>query len=238
MAQNFFSYIFKNPVGSNTIGTGNLLPAAFTTFSNLLSLQGNKSQYELYKEQAREYVKAARDQAALIEKEGAIALRNMQYKNAQLRGQEKLAVAAKGGQMSGSNLDVLVRQEKIRLMDETTLKANYVNQAMLELNKGYQAAAGAYGTMATKASADKASVWASLLKGAEVYVASTVRDIKELKAVENQWAMLEYQRDTTKLFYDEQYKLPDDKLKIAPSEEFTSMLQERSDAGEGKISFV
>lgn len=229
MAQNFFSHIFKNPLGSTQIGTGNLLPAAFTTLSNLMSLQSNKTQYELYKEQAREYIKAARDQAALIEKEGAIALRNMQYKNVQIRGKEKLAVAAKGGQLSGSNLDVLVRQEKIRLMDEATLKANYTTQAMLELNKGYQAAAGAYGSMATKAESDKASVWASLLKGAETYVASTVRDIKELKAAENKWEMLEYQRETAKLFYEDQYKLPQNKektLQLTSSDEASSFGQQ------------
>ena len=199
----------------------NLLTGSLTTLSNLLGMQGNKTQYELYKEQAREYVRAARDQADLIKKEGMIALRNMQYRNVQARGQEKLAIGAKGGQLSGTNLDVLVRQEKIRLMDETTLKANYTNQAMLELNKGYQSAASAYGAMASKAEADKAAVWAAVFKGAEAYVAGTVRDMKEVSSVENAFALEEYKHNKQLEYLKSFYKVPNEEgtLKLNNTED-------------------
>ena len=126
----FGKYVFNNIMGNNQASTWNVLPAVLTTWSNLLANQGNKTQYELYKEQARSYIDTARQNSELIKNQGEIALMSMRQKHKLERGNDIVRVAARGGNMSGSNLDVAVRKEKIRKMNETILKANYTNQAM------------------------------------------------------------------------------------------------------------
>lgn len=171
-------YLGNNIMGSWNAGTWNVLPAVLTTWSNLLANQGNKSSYDLYKEQAKSYIETAKMNADLIKSEGEIALRNLEYKNKLQRGNDIVRVAASGGHLSGSNLDVLVRKEKIRKMNETTLKANYSNQVMLEMVNGYRQAGQTYLNLSAKAKADKYTAIASILKGVETYVGLQVRDAK------------------------------------------------------------
>lgn len=171
-------YLGNNIMGNWNAGTWNVLPAVLTTWSNLLANQGNKSSYELYKEQAKSYIETAKMNADLIKSEGEIALRNLEYKNKLQRGNDVVRVAASGGNLSGSNLDVLVRKEKIRKMNETTLKANYSNQIMLEMVNGYRQAGQTYLNLSAKAKADKYTAIASILKGVETYVGLQVRDAK------------------------------------------------------------
>lgn len=178
MVDSFLTYLFRNPVGSNQLGTANVLPGVLTTFSNLLGIYGNETQYSLYKQQGQQYITAAKENAELIKQQGEIALRNLEYKNKLGRGQDVVAVAARGGNMSGSNLDVMVQQEKVRKMNENVLKGNYANQAMLELSNGYRQAASVYGQLRAKASSDKWATWASIFKGVEVYIDSAVKDAK------------------------------------------------------------
>ena len=170
-----------NLFGSNS-RTWNVLPAVLTTWSNLLSTRGNETEYKLYKQQAKEYIQTARENADLIRSKGEIALRNLEYKDKLERGADIATLGAAGGNMSGTSLDVLVQKEKVRKMDEVTLKANYSNQAMLEIVNGYRQAGNTYGTLAAKANADKWGVWASILKGVEAYVGLQVRDAKIEKA--------------------------------------------------------
>ena len=177
----FGKYVFNNIMGNNQASTWNVLPAVLTTWSNLLANQGNKTQYELYKEQARSYIDTARQNSELIKNQGEIALMSMRQKHKLERGNDIVRVAARGGNMSGSNLDVAVRKEKIRKMNETILKANYTNQAMLEMVNGYRQAGNVYGTLRAKASADKWAPLVSILKGVETYVGLQVRDAKVIE---------------------------------------------------------
>lgn len=176
--QSFSNYLAHNLFGNSKAGTWNVLPAVLNTWSNLLANKGNQTSYELYRQQARSYIDTAKDNAELIKNQGAIALRNLQYKNKLERGNDVVRVAAGNGKLSGSNLDVLVRKEKIRKMNEQTVNANYTIQAMLELTNGYRKAANEYGTLAAKAGADKYAALASILKGVETYMGLTVRDAK------------------------------------------------------------
>lgn len=172
------TYLGNNIAGNWNANTWNVLPAVLTTWSNLLAGQGNKTAYELYKEQAREYVNTAKMNAEDIKRQGEIALRNVRYANKLEQGNDVLRIAAGNGHLSGSNLDVLVRKEKIRKMNETTIRANYANQAMKELVNGYRQAGNTYLTLAGKAKADKYTALASILKGVETYVGLSVRDAK------------------------------------------------------------
>lgn len=177
-------YEATNLMGNWNAGTWNVLPAVLTAWSNLLQLGPNRDSYSLYKQQAREYVRTAKENAQLIENQRDIALRNLRYKNKLMQGDDIVRAAASNLNMSGSTLDLLVRKEKIRKMNEQTLNANYTNQAMLEMANGYRQAASAYGSLAAKAGADKWAAWASILKGVETYVSLQVRDAKVKSAVD------------------------------------------------------
>jgi hypothetical protein len=174
----FTSYLFNNPMGNWSQGTWNVLPAVLTTWANLVESSGNKTQYELYKQQARDYINTAEMNADLIRKEGAIALRNLEYRNKIDRGADIVKVAAAGGNMSGSNLDVMIQKEKVRKMDEQTIRANYANQALTAIYNGYNQAANTYGVLSAEATKNKYSALASILKGVQRYVTSSVEDSK------------------------------------------------------------
>lgn len=178
MAGNFItSYLLKNNLQGNTVmGTGNLLPAAMTTLTNLLGNVGNKTTYELYKEQAKSYVDTARENVKILDEQEAIELRNLRYKNKILRGQDMVSVGAKGGNMTGSNLDIMIQKEKVRLMEEATVQGNYANKRLAEMHNGLTNAANTYGSMRARAGMDKWNIWGSIMKGLEVYVDQSVKD--------------------------------------------------------------
>ena len=189
---NFAPYIMKNLFGNSQAGTWNVLPAVLTAWSNLLSTSPNKTSYELYREQAKNYKDTAERNAELIKKQGAIALRNLQYQEKLQRGNDQLRIAASNSKMSGSNLDVVVRKEKIRMMNELALKANYQNQMLMELQNGYNKAAITYGELAARAEMDKKSPWLALVKGIETYVGLQVRDGKVASQLANQEKAIDY----------------------------------------------
>lgn len=174
------AYIFKNLFGNYNAGTWNVLPAVLTTWSNLLATRGSETEYDLYKEKARNYIETAKLNAELIRSKGEIALRNLEYKDKLETGADIATVGANKGNLSGTTLDVLVQKEKIRKMNEVTLQANYNNQAMLEMYNGYGQAAATYGTLAAKAESDKWGAWTSILKGVEAYTSLTLGDAKKV----------------------------------------------------------
>lgn len=215
MVASVMKYLFNNPMGNWNAGTWNVLPAVLTTWSNLLAVKGHESEYALYREQAKNYKETARMNAELIKSQGEIALRNLVYKDKLERGADVARLGATGGNLSGTNLDVLVQKEKVRKMDEQTLRANYAQQAMLEVYNGYTQAANVYGTMAAKAQGDKYGVWASVFKGLETYVGLSMRDAKVENAVQEGYKRAAYQRDFIDVEYkDDIYKINSDVNKV------------------------
>lgn len=178
-------YLFHNPMGNWNAGTWNVLPAVLTTWANLIGAKTPDSEYALYREQAKNYKETARMNAELIKSKGEIALRNLVYRDKLEKGADVSRLGATGGNLSGTNLDVLVQKEKVRKMDEQTLKADFAHQAMMELYNGYGRAADVYGTMAAKATGDKYNVLGALFKGLEVYTQLSMRDAdKENRIIE------------------------------------------------------
>ncbi len=176
----FFKYTKNNLMGNKQAGTWNVLPAVLSTWSNLIQLHNQVSDdtFALYKQQAHSYIENARKNAELIEKQGAIALRRLEYKAKLERANDVLRVAASSSNIGGTHLDVVVRKEKIRKMDEMALRANYTNQAMMELDNGYRQAAQVYGTVYQNARNVKWGAINAILKGIETYTGLTVRDAK------------------------------------------------------------
>lgn len=204
-------YLFHNPMGNWNAGTWNVLPAVLTTWSNLLAVRGHKSEYALYREQAKAYKETAQMNADMIKSQGEIALRNLVYKDKLEKGADVARLGATGGNLSGTNLDVLVQKEKVRKMDEQTLRANYAQQAMMEVYNGYTQAANVYGTAAAKAQGDKYGVWASVFKGLETYMGLSMRDAKVENGVQEGYKRAAYQRDYIEAMYkDDLYKINSD----------------------------
>lgn len=211
MVASVMKYLFHNPMGNWNAGTWNVLPAVLTTWSNLLAIRGHKSEYALYREQAKAYKETAQMNADMIKSQGEIALRNLVYKDKLEKGADVARLGATGGNLSGTNLDVLVQKEKVRKMDEQTLRANYAQQAMMEVYNGYTQAANVYGTAAAKAQGDKYGVWASVFKGLETYMGLSMRDAKVENGVQEGYKRAAYQRDYIEAMYkDDLYKINSD----------------------------
>lgn len=189
------TYMKNNIPGNMAAGTWNILPAVLSTWSNLIQLQNqtSKDSYSLYKQQAKEYVDAAKKNAQLLENQGMIALRNMQYKEKLERANDVLRVGASNSNLGGTHLDVIVRKEKIRKMNEMALRANYTNQALMELDNGYRQAAQVYGTMYQNAKTVKWGVLNAVLKGVEAYTGLTMRDAR----AQNQLSVMNQNIDNT-----------------------------------------
>lgn len=181
----FTKTIFKNPMGNSKAGTWNVLPAVLSTWSNLIQLQNQTASdtYALYKKQAQEYIANAKRNADLVKKQEAIAIRNLQYKAKLESGNDVLRVAASNSNIGGTHLDVVVRKEKIRKMNEMAVRANYENQALMELNMGYNQAAQVYGTMYQNARNVKWGILDAVLKGIGTYTSLTARDAKVEQSV-------------------------------------------------------
>lgn len=201
---NLFKSIF-----TNQYGTMNFLPAALTTLSGLLSTPVNETEYELYRKQAQEYVSNARENAKLIRQKGEIDLRNLRYKNKLERGEDIATVGARGGKMSGSNLDVVLQKEKVRKMNEAVVEGDSITRSLIEMTNGYRRAASVYGTMAAKAEADKTAVWGHIMKGLTQYVASTAQDAKLVNRMKSDRIMLDNLDETLTLNLYEEYGVID-----------------------------
>lgn len=184
MVANLFSYILKNPIGNAKLGTNNLLPAALTTLSNVLSTGNNQTQYELYKQQAAEYVNTAQENAKSIRARGEVELRNLRMRAEMERGTDISTVGARGGNMSGSNLEVLMQKDKVRKLNQAVVRGSYEEQALVELRNGYTRASNVYRTLYAKAEADKWAARAGILKGIEAYVAGTISDAKAISKLQ------------------------------------------------------
>lgn len=204
MVASVTKYLLKNPMGNWNAGTWNVLPSVLTAWANLIGTQGRESEYALYREQAKNYKETARMNADLIKSQGEIALRNLVYKDKLERGADVARLGATGGNLSGTNLDVLVQKEKVRKMDEQTLRANYAQQAMLEMYNGYNQAANVYGTLSAKAESDKYGIWASVFKGLETYVGLSMRDAKVENGIKEGYVKAEYQKDFIETMYKDE----------------------------------
>ena len=178
--KNFTKTIFSNPMGNTKAGTWNVLPAVLSTWSDLIQLQNQTApdMYTLYQKQAKEYIANARKNADMIKKQETIAIRNLQYKDKIERDNDVLRVAASNSNIGGTHLDVIVRKEKLRKMNEMAVRANYANQAAMELDMGYNKAAQVYGTLYQTGRNVKWGILNAVLKGIGTYTALTTRDAK------------------------------------------------------------
>lgn len=157
---------WKGVWGTNTVNAS--VTGILSSLASIGGVLSTRGVYDYFKQQESLYIQNAQEQARRIELKGALELRNLKVKNAIKRGSNELAVAAAGGRLSGSALDVLTTNNKYNVMDEHTVSLQTLWDAAEAKRKGYQDAMGvAAKAMNTAAEQGKESIrgLTSFIKG-------------------------------------------------------------------------
>ena len=140
-----------------------------TVATSLLSNVASATTYDLYKQQEQEVVRTALVNSKKIQAKGEVELRNLQYQHSQQIGKAINTVAGAGGNLSGSNIDVIMQKKKFALMDEATVQINTSNAAHEVMREGYLSAANYAMQAKIRAQTDKIAAVGALLKGVQTY---------------------------------------------------------------------
>jgi len=173
----------------------NFLDSMLETLSMTMKSTTPKSVYELYKEQEQQTIQAALINSERIKAQGEIELRNLQYKHSIQRGADVTRVAAAGGNLSGSFLDVLMQKAKFQTMDETTVSLNTSNAMSQVLRDGYLTAATYAMNAKIRAEGDKRATAGAIIAGVQKYFKNDQLERIEKARQEKMNSILEY-RDT------------------------------------------
>lgn len=145
--------------------------AALTALRGIASLATSGKIYDYYKLQERSSIDAAKATAKSIQMKGEIELRNLQYVHEQKTGKDIAKIAGKRGNLSGSNLDVVMFEKKQQLLDQTTVQNNYEMQEANIIRNGYLNSANLALQASAKAGTDKLRLVGALLQGVDKYYA-------------------------------------------------------------------
>lgn len=191
MTNGLFNYILNNPIGSNRLGTNNLLPAGLLGIGNILQNRAAQSSYALYEKQANDYIAAALENAEIIRNKGAIALQTLQEKNKQIIGSDIATISARGyagTKMSGSNLDVMLSKMKAQAASEAMTQNSTLWAASNEIRNGYRQAASTYATLENKATSDKYNALLGILQTTGTYLSLQSSDALKIQQLDAQRA--------------------------------------------------
>lgn len=150
--------------------------AGLTALRSVAALPSSGRLYEFYKAQERSAIQAAKATAKSIQMKGDIELRNLKYLNEQKLGKELTKVAGKRGNLSGSNLDVIMFEQKQQLMDQTTLQSKYDMQAANVIRNGYLNSVNLALQARTQAGTDKLRLLGAVLNGVDKYFALDAKE--------------------------------------------------------------
>lgn len=145
--------------------------AALTMMRSLLSLPLSGKLYSYYKAQEIDSINAAKKTADSIRTKGEIELRNLRYQQEQKRGANINRIAGKYGNLSGSNLDVLMFQQKQQLLDQTTVRNSYEMQASNVVRNGYLTSANLALQVGARYTNDNLRFVGAILQGIDKYYA-------------------------------------------------------------------
>jgi hypothetical protein len=143
--------------------------AGLTALRSIAALPSSGRLYEFYKAQERSAIQAAKATAKSIQMKGDIELRNLKYLNEQKLGKELNKLGSKRGNLSGSNLDVIMFEQKQQLMDQTTLQNKYDMQAANVIRNGYLNSVNLALQAKTQAGTDKLKLLGAVLNGVDKY---------------------------------------------------------------------
>lgn len=159
----------------------NVLNASITgLFSALGSIGGvisSAKMYQIYQQQENYYLQNAAEQARRTQIKGDIALSNLRVKHATKEGTNELAVAAAGGNLSGSNLDKLVQNYKYDAVDERTSSLQTLWETSNIRRQGYIQAIGIAGQAMSTAYANRTSALTALGKFIGSFGTAIAKDV-------------------------------------------------------------
>jgi hypothetical protein len=164
--------------GANTANA--LVTGAFSALGTLSGIKTSSKIYDLYQQQEKAYITAASEKARRIQLKGDIELRNLEYKHKVAQGSNELAVAAAGGNLSGSFLDTLVQNHKYNVMDERTSSIQTLWDKEDAVRAGYLQAIGVAGQAMTYANKQKASALAGLTSFVKNVSTSLLADKRQM----------------------------------------------------------
>lgn len=186
--------ILKGKSSVNTTGT-NAVAAGLSFAASLFESTTPTSVYELYKQQEQAVIDTAISNASKIRAKGEVELRNLDYTHRIQRGADVTKVAAAGGNLSGSFLDVLVQKAKFQMIDEATVKTNTEMTALETLREGYMNAATYAMNANLRAEGDKRAIALSLVRGVQTYLKGAFADKQASKQQDSADQILQNKRD-------------------------------------------
>lgn len=146
--------------GANTANA--LVTGALSALGSIAQTRSSSKIYDYFKQQEQYQIQNANEQARRLQLKGDIALRNLYVKHVTQQGKNELAVAAAGGQMSGSFLDSLVQNQRYNVMDERTSSIETLWAVDNARRAGYVQALSTAGAAMDYAYKQKSNAWNSL----------------------------------------------------------------------------
>ena len=160
--------------GVNTANAA--ISGAFSALGTISSARAASNVYSYFKKQENEYIQNAIEQSRRTQLKGDIALRNLRIKHLTMQGQNELAVASAGGNMSGSFLDKLVQNHKYNTMDERTSSIQTLWDVSNAKRAGYARAISAAGHAMSTAYTQRNNALAGLTSFAKTMTAGILAD--------------------------------------------------------------
>lgn len=152
--------------GANTINAA--VTGVFSALSTIAGTLSANKIYKLYEQQEQLYIENAAEEARRLKLKGDIELRNLEIQHAVAQGTQEMTVAAMGGNLSGSALDMLTQNYKYDVMDERTSSLNTLWEVSNAKQAGYINAIQTAGQAMTLAYGNRNKALAglgSLIKG-------------------------------------------------------------------------
>lgn len=146
--------------GANAVNA--TVTGLFSAFAALSSFFSASAVQQYYQRQEQEYIRNAEEQARRLQLKGDIALRNLRYEHKLEQGTNEIAVAAAGGNLSGSNLDMLAQNHKYNVLDERTQQIETLWAVSDAKRSGFVNAISTAGNAQATAYKSQSNAWKAL----------------------------------------------------------------------------
>lgn len=176
-------YIEGNPdnkfriYDSTKVGIG--IQGALTGIANVYNAISARKVYSIYKKQEQMFIEQALLTAEREQLQGDIAMVSLRAEHAAHRGRNTLAVAAAGGNLSGSFLDKLMQNYQYNVMDERSQSLQTVWKVSNTKMEGYNKAISTASKAASAAYAQRDSAINSFLNFMSSSTKGVLEDLKQ-----------------------------------------------------------
>lgn len=167
---------------STKIGMG--ISGILSGISSIYNTISARKVYAMYQKQEQAYIERALKQSEREQLRGDIAMVSMRAEHAAYRGRNKLAVAAAGGNLSGSFLDKLMQNYQYNVMDERSQSLETLWQVSNTKMQGYNNAISTAAKATAAAYAQRDAAINSLLGFTLNSAKSAIADIQQQEKID------------------------------------------------------